>query len=76
MKKDSKISEEYIEVHYVILEWPKIIYTNTYNILFGVEMNKKINELSDKCKDGKEHKWSNMAPNNHMTCSKCGKVKW
>ena len=39
-------------------------------------MNKKINELSDKCKDGKEHKWSNMAPNNHMTCSKCGKVKW
>ena len=22
-----------------------------------------------------KHNWVNMAPNNHMTCSKCGKVK-
>ena len=23
-----------------------------------------------------EHIWENMAPNNHMTCSRCGKAKW
>ena len=23
-----------------------------------------------------KHDWVNMAPNNHMTCSRCGKIKW
>lgn len=37
------------------------------------DLNRAAHELEEEvC----EHDWTNMAPNNHMTCSRCGKIKW